>query len=458
MGVAGLSVFSRLKFFGALHPLGAANMLSSIQGKTLDQLYAILVHKLFPSGSFFSGGWGEINVDWLTERSQTVKWPPPEIKVNWKCIEKGTSQGAKYSILEGKFDSPCSSAVFGMLPQESRVGRVRLLAPEKPTETMACVLHLPGTGDHGFRRRLRLGYPLLKHGIASLILEGPFYGARRPDFQRGSKLRRVSDLFTLGRATIEESLSLLHWAEGKGFKPLGVSGLSMGGVHACMVASFYPGDLACCPILAPRSAAVAFCEGALQHGILDWGPLASSTDETNKNITDRLQRIAQVKESIASLKDLDKGGPFAETPFFASDVSRDLRQLLNKQFLDGDHFYPDDLESGGGDVLRIHDAIQRYEAKRRLQEVLEAFTDVTLYPRPKRPDAAVFVAAQDDAFASADSIRAVHKYWQGSEIRYISGGHVSAYVFRANCFSQAIKDSFGRLMAANPGPHVMPKS
>lgn len=60
---------------------------------------------------------------------------------------------------------------------------------------------------------------------------------------------------------------------------LGVSGLSMGGVHACMVASLCPMDLACSPLLAPRSAAVAFCEGMLQFGIQDWRPLASSTDE-----------------------------------------------------------------------------------------------------------------------------------------------------------------------------------
>lgn len=59
----------------------------------------------------------------------------------------------------------------------------------------------------------------------------------------------------------------------------GVSGLSMGGVHACMVASLCPMDLACSPLLAPRSAAVAFCEGMLQFGIQDWGPLASSMDE-----------------------------------------------------------------------------------------------------------------------------------------------------------------------------------
>lgn len=48
--------------------------------------------------------------------------------------------------------------------------------------------------------------------IASIILESPYYGKRRPLYQKGSKLTHVSDLLTLGRATIEESLSILHWA------------------------------------------------------------------------------------------------------------------------------------------------------------------------------------------------------------------------------------------------------
>ena len=161
-------------------------------------------------------------------------------------------------------------------------------------------------------------------GIATLALESPFYGQRKPHYQQGSKLLHVSDLLLLGRATIEESLLLLHWlgqaagherlggwvggwgGMGSGVavaaaasapsavlaQPLpsipscalctcrrhlhctsapsepasaGVCGLSMGGVHANMVASLYPGPLALTPLLSPRSAAGAYCSGALYH-------------------------------------------------------------------------------------------------------------------------------------------------------------------------------------------------
>ncbi|GFR48319.1 hypothetical protein Agub_g10201 [Astrephomene gubernaculifera] len=151
-------------------------------------------------------------------------------------------------------------------------------------EGPACVVHLAATGDQTFGRRLRLGFPLLKDNICTLVLESPFYGARRPAAQRGSKLLRVSDLLTLGWATIAESLNLLHWLREEGYGPLGMCGLSMGGVHACMTAGLYPGDVAVTPLLAPRSAAVAYCDGAMR-AVMAWEPLLKEVDENDNQIT-----------------------------------------------------------------------------------------------------------------------------------------------------------------------------
>ena len=58
-------------------------------------------------------------------------------------------------------------------------------------------------------------------GVATMVLESPFYGARRPAEQQGAKLLHVSDLLTLGRSTIEESLFLLSWAQKQGLTQLG---------------------------------------------------------------------------------------------------------------------------------------------------------------------------------------------------------------------------------------------
>jgi hypothetical protein len=64
-------------------------------------------------------------------------------------------------------------------------------------------------------------------GIATMVLESPFYGARRPVGQEGSRLLRVSDLLVLGRATIEESLCLLDWSYQQGYGKLGEGRLTL---------------------------------------------------------------------------------------------------------------------------------------------------------------------------------------------------------------------------------------
>ncbi|KAK8732323.1 hypothetical protein OTU49_007021 [Cherax quadricarinatus] len=72
--------------------------------------------------------------------------------------------------------------------------------------------------------------PLLdESGIASAILENPFYGCRKPKDQLRSSLHNVSDLFVMGGCLILESLAIFHWLERMGFGPLGITGISMGG-------------------------------------------------------------------------------------------------------------------------------------------------------------------------------------------------------------------------------------
>ena len=44
-----------------------------------------------------------------------------------------------------------------------------------------------------------------------------------------SQLHHVSDLFAMGLSLILECMLLLHWLEGTGFGPVGLTGISMGG-------------------------------------------------------------------------------------------------------------------------------------------------------------------------------------------------------------------------------------
>ena len=56
----------------------------------------------------------------------------------------------------------CQGTLYDALPVESRRTHIQLLVPKPFEARTACVIHLAGTGDHGFERRMRLGAPLLE--------------------------------------------------------------------------------------------------------------------------------------------------------------------------------------------------------------------------------------------------------------------------------------------------------
>lgn len=88
------------------------------------------------------------------------------------------------TIRELVFHTPAQE-ILHLLPLESHQCRALVVSPQgvtEPWEWGPTVLSLPGTGDHGFRRRFaNLGLPLaLASGITTIIPESPFYGVRKP--------------------------------------------------------------------------------------------------------------------------------------------------------------------------------------------------------------------------------------------------------------------------------------
>ncbi|XP_076938704.1 uncharacterized protein LOC143606984 [Bidens hawaiensis] len=339
----------------------------------LDHVYGAFMHRTKISPPFFSRGWGGPKLDLLEKTIKQIfpaaaegqNWPPRLIQPMWKTVWETKNACLK----EGVFRTPCDEQIINALPPESHTARVAFLAPKfVPPHKMACVVHLAGTGDHSFERRLRLGGPLLKENIATMVLESPFYGQRRPFLQSGSKLLCASDLLLLGRATIEEARSLLHWLDSEaGYGKMGVCGLSMGGVHAAMVGSLHPTPIATFPFLSPHSAVVAFCEGVLKH--------ATAWDA--------------------------------------------LRQDLST-------------------------AMTLHEVQEHMRHVL-SLTDVTRFPIPKNPNAVILVAATDDGYIPKHSVLEVQRAWPGSEVRWVTGGHVSSFIVHNGEFRRAIKDGLNRL-------------
>ncbi|KAK9791405.1 hypothetical protein WJX73_007571 [Symbiochloris irregularis] len=459
-------------------------------GGAADIIYSRLVHSLPWIQPFFSKGWGDLNVVDFNEDARAFQhWPPPhfdQLKIHWERKEAGKSKrsGHGFELLEGTFRTPCTGRIYDALPEESRTARVQLLLPAKSGAAHACVLHLAATGDQSFRGRIQLGAPLLSQGIATMVLESPFYGRRAPVLQQGSRLERVSDLLVLGRSTIEESLCLLHWAQAQGFARLGMSGFSMGGVHACMVASLYPFPIACTPLLAPRSAGAAYCKGALSVAT-GWRSLTSPLDERGKDVGDTVWRAAQHNLiTSASLRVLQKPhifrtlqqnsrdfshaftdsnsqpqhSPFGNIPPSAvpasdtsncgtNDTEREMSRKARGQTQWGFNSgavqrWLGGIWSSNRQTMPAHDTEL---ARQRLEQVLETFTDITRFPVPQCPQAAVLVGAYEDQYVPSSSILELAEHWQGCELRWVHGGHVSAFVMQHPMFRRAILDSIARL-------------
>mmetsp|Transcript_25198 Transcript_25198/g.70464 ORF Transcript_25198/g.70464 Transcript_25198/m.70464 type:complete len:399 (-) Transcript_25198:148-1344(-) len=370
-----------------LYPLVAP--LAASTSRAIDLAWTQAVHGFAPLDPFFPKGWGNLQaVNWETDEKY-FKAQPPDLQIQWSKIGEGELRGVQYEKLQGQFLTPHVDRMMAALPPESHMARVQLLQPKNTGPDTSLVLHLAGTGDHGFHRRLRIGSPLLSQNVATLALESPYYGTRRPAGQQGSRLHHVADLLALGRTTIMEGLCLLEWAHQQGYGRLGVTGLSMGGVHAAMIAGLCKHPVAVSPHLAPRSAAVAFCEGALNRATA-FGPLAEN------DIT--CDYIRSVADSLPHKPDLKK-------------------------------------------IPSIIDPV----GVQRLATVLETYTDVTRYPRPLRADAAVIVAATDDAYVSRESPIQVQQHWPGSEVRWVTGGHVLSFIIHGSSFRRSIMDSLERL-------------
>lgn len=83
-------------------------------------------------------------------------------------------------------------------------------------------------------------------------------------------------------------------------------------------------------------------------------------------------------------------------------------------------------------------------ARQKARELL-AFTDIETLAALQAPRAAIIVAADNDRFVSKRSVEAMERHWQGAEVRWIKGGHVSSIAFRRRAFLHAIRDAMARI-------------
>ncbi|KAI3423963.1 hypothetical protein D9Q98_009797 [Chlorella vulgaris] len=488
-------------------------------GRLVDLAYAALVHQLGITQRFFPQGFGRLDlIDFHEDVRQFQQWPPAHFppQLPWKKLVEDRYNGHAYKVFKASFRTPCQGRVYDALPEESRTAHAMLIVPDKPAEGVPCVVHLAATGDHGYARRTHLGLPLVQQGIATLALESPFYGQRKPHYQQGSKLLHVSDLLLLGRATIEESLLLLHWLGHAGHEQLGLCGLSMGGVHANMAASLYPGPVALTPLLSPRSAAGAYCSGALYHatawtrivedlrsqeqevlaamqhagrgsdlvGCARWWADSRSqleqaaaqqqqqqpdeqaatqqqADAAAARATGEVQAAAHATAVQAASAAESEAGSSSRAQRGAASEQPQPQQQTQQGATPSWHWQAagrwaervsSELRAAVGQVEKLERDHQHEAAVARLHEVLETYTDVTRFPKPQRTDATVIVGALQDAYVSPQSVLELQQHLEGSEVRWVPGGHVTSFLLHHRSFRAAIVDSLAKL--AQPPPLV----
>ena len=243
----------------------------------VDHLYARAAHR---DGLFFTGGWGDPAVRDLIADADAWRARPDPPSIQWvrEAAGAGERLPAGWSIRRGKFASPFPA---GLLPAESRTAWIEVIGPA--AGGVPAVIHFAATGDQGFgRRRAWMAEPLARAGIASVVLENPFYGRRRPPGQPAHRLLHVADLLAMGAATVLEGVSLLAWLRAEGFGPLGVAGVSMGGSMAAMTGAL-GSDVLDLPIavagcLAAHSPEAVFVDGLLSR-YCDWNRLSAGTED-----------------------------------------------------------------------------------------------------------------------------------------------------------------------------------
>lgn len=172
------------------------------------------------------------------------------------------------TVSRGWFTSPRADD----LPARSERGVVELMTPPGDDRPPLCIL-LAATGEEGFWFRRVFARKLVEEGLATLLLENPFYGARRPKGQRGPLVRTVRDQFAMNIATTQEARALLAWARREGYPRVGISGYSQGGIMAAFAAALSPAPVAVVPRGAGNSARPIFTHAALSRRI-SWPVLA----------------------------------------------------------------------------------------------------------------------------------------------------------------------------------------
>ncbi|OWF45149.1 protein ABHD18-like [Mizuhopecten yessoensis] len=434
---------------------------------------------------FFKNGWGAPEnlkkiFDFRKKMSNrdTCKYMV-NMSLDTVTIDKEEEKKGMKTI-EGHFMSPFQRHLPGVMPEEVRTARFKMILPKnwQSEKYKPVCIQLAGTGDHGFKTREdKMAMPLLEKGIASILLENPYYGTRKPKKQTRSFLLHVNDLFVMGAGLTLESLVLLNWCESKGYGPLGITGISMGGHMACLAGTNWHKPLVLVPCLSWTTASSVYTRGVLRNGI-NWKKLESQyKDESEyKGLVDLLcapdmwdtSAYSEGRKAVFDIEnpeDLKRGYEMAANYVLnnhsppkqeskpldseeQANVSEDLGIWRSKILPAVSSIKTPDInleplyQSISGKWMEIG---KRDEAALGFMiGVMDECTHLGHYTKPVDQSLITIVTAKHDGYIPRDDVLGLDKIWPGAEVRYLEGGHVEAYIRHKGVFIKAISDAFER--------------
>ena len=240
----------------------------------LDAISARALARTPPHKRVFRRGWGDPEALTAYLQEAAAATPLPDLPVA-EGPERPVGGLVERDLT---FESPGR-----YLPEASRLARARLVAP--PGATGRAVVLMASWNDHGYAGRAKLAAGLAARGIASALLEQPFYGARRAVPGDEQPIATVADFMWMGRSAVLEGRVLADHLRRRGYR-VGVSGYSMGGNMAGFLAAAMPFPVATALLAAPFSPGPPFLHGILRTTI-SWEALGGDTPE----VRDRLSEV-----------------------------------------------------------------------------------------------------------------------------------------------------------------------
>ncbi|XP_026016357.1 protein ABHD18-like isoform X3 [Astatotilapia calliptera] len=282
----------------------------------------------------------------------------------------------------------------------------------------------------------------------------------------------------MGGALILESTVLLRWLEREGYWPLGMTGISMGGYMASLAVTNWPKPIPLIPCLSWSTASSVFTTGVLSKAV-NWTQL-----EKQYAINSRYE------EEIIKLLEYCGADSFKMGPKLVTNVDEHFHELSEDHKLsvsqcsrvdggrdcggatDGAEHLLSLGSSVGASFETLPTALGGYNAHGRrtdpaeccrpslhkesisfMKAVMDECTHMANFSVPVDTSLIVVVQAKEDAYVPRTGVLSLQEIWPGCEVRYLRGGHISAYLFKQNIFRQAIYDAFDRFCVKYPNLH-----